>query len=146
MTGTVLDFSVQTGSGIINGDDGVRYRFAGSEWKHTAVPSRGVRVDFEVSGGAAIAVYGALSQPAAYPGVSGKSRSTAAILAILLGGLGIHKFYLGAWGWGLVYLIFCWTYIPVILGVIEGIRYLTLSDEDFLDKAFVTKTPFGFLW
>jgi len=65
---------------------------------------------------------------------------------LLAGEPGIHKFYLGAWGWGLVYLIFCWTYIPVILGVIEGIRYLTLSDEDFLDKAFVTKTLFGFLW
>lgn len=70
--------------------------------------------------------------PAANP--SGKSKVTAGILAILLGGLGIHKFYLGKPGKGILYLIFCWTYIPAILGLIEGIIYLTSSDEVFYQK------------
>lgn len=65
---------------------------------------------------------------------SSKSRGTAAAFAILLGGLGVHKFYLGQVGWGIVYLLFCWTWIPLILGFIEGIYYLTLSEEKFAEK------------
>jgi TM2 domain-containing membrane protein YozV len=67
-------------------------------------------------------------------GRSGKNKVAAGIFAILLGGLGIHKFYLGRIGWGIVYLIFCWTFIPSIAGLIEGILYLTATDEDFERK------------
>lgn len=63
-----------------------------------------------------------------------KSKTTAGILAIFLGFIGIHKFYLGKWGQGLIYLLLCWTYIPAILGVIEGIRYLISTDEVFARK------------
>ena len=65
-----------------------------------------------------------------------KSRVTAAVLAILLGGLGIHKFYIGKIGWGILYVIFVWTYIPAIVGLIEGIIYLTSTktDEEFTAK------------
>ncbi|MFC0215540.1 TM2 domain-containing protein [Paenibacillus chartarius] len=63
-----------------------------------------------------------------------KNRITAAILALLLGGLGAHKFYLGKIGLGIVYLIFCWTWIPTIIGFIEGIIYLVNSDESFALK------------
>ncbi|WP_139996613.1 NINE protein [Paenibacillus paridis] len=66
-----------------------------------------------------------------YANYNRKSKVTAGVLGILLGGLGIHKFYLGRIGWGIVYLIFCWTYIPALLGVIEGIIYLSSSDEKF---------------
>lgn len=63
-----------------------------------------------------------------------KSKTTAGILAILLGGLGAHKFYLGKPLQGLLYLIFIWTCIPAILGLIEGIIYLTKSDYEFAQK------------
>jgi TM2 domain-containing membrane protein YozV len=63
-----------------------------------------------------------------------KSRTTAGILGILLGGLGVHKFYLGKVGIGIVYLLFCWTSIPSIIGLIEGILYLTKTDEEFQSK------------
>lgn len=63
-----------------------------------------------------------------------KSKVVAGLLAILLGAFGIHKFYLGKWIQGIVYVIFFWTYIPAILGVIEGIRYLVLNDQDFASK------------
>ena len=61
----------------------------------------------------------------------GRKRVAAGVLAILLGGLGVHKFFLGKIGQGLLYLLFFWTAIPAIIGLIEGIIYLTTSDEDF---------------
>ena len=63
-----------------------------------------------------------------------KNKVVAGILAILLGDLGIHKFYLGKIGWGIVYLLFCWTGIPAIVGFIEGIIYLCTDDETFQVK------------
>lgn len=63
--------------------------------------------------------------------VTARSRVSAAVFALLLGGLGAHKFYLGQAGQGLLYLLFCWTFIPAIIALIEGITYLTLSDEAF---------------
>lgn len=63
-----------------------------------------------------------------------KSKVTAGVLAILLGGFGIHKFYLGKTGMGILYLVFCWTGIPEVIGLIEGILYLTATDEDFQTK------------
>ena len=63
--------------------------------------------------------------------VGQKNKTVAAILAILLGGFGIHKFYLRQVGWGIAYLVFCWSYIPAIIGFIEGIILLTMREEDF---------------
>ena len=65
---------------------------------------------------------------------SGKNKTTAGILAILLGDFGAHKFYLGNPGLGVLYLVFCWTFIPGIIGIVEGIIYLTSSDQDFALK------------
>ena len=77
---------------------------------------------------------------------SEKSKVVAGVLALLLGGIGIHKFYVGAWGWGIVYIIFVWTWIPALFAIIEGIRYLTLSDEDFSNKVSELNGAFAFLW
>lgn len=63
-----------------------------------------------------------------------KSKIVAGILALLLGSLGVHKFYLGQTGKGILYLIFCWTYIPSILGFIEGLMILCSNDENFQIK------------
>lgn len=60
-----------------------------------------------------------------------KSKVFAAILAIFLGGFGIHKFYLGQVGQGLLYLIFFWTFIPALLALIDALRYLLMSTEKF---------------
>ena len=68
------------------------------------------------------------------PIASGKNRVVAAVFALLLGGLGIHKFYLGRVGQGIIYLLFCWTFIPALIGFVEGIVYLTMSDEAFNAK------------
>ena len=57
-----------------------------------------------------------------------KSKVVAGILGILLGSFGIHKFYLGSIGKGILFLLFCWTGIPGLIGLIQGIIYL-IEDE-----------------
>jgi len=49
-----------------------------------------------------------------------KDPTTAVVLALLLGGFGAHKFYLGHTGLGILYLLFCWTGIPEIVGFFEA--------------------------
>lgn len=62
---------------------------------------------------------------------SGRSRVAAGLFALLLGGVGIHKFYLGQIWQGIFYVVFCWTFIPALIGFIEGIVYLCMSDDSF---------------
>ena len=71
---------------------------------------------------------------------SGKNRIAAALFALILGGVGIHKFYLGRVGQGILYLLFCWTFIPAVIGFIEGIIYLTMSDASFEEKYIIIPT------
>jgi TM2 domain-containing membrane protein YozV len=58
----------------------------------------------------------------------------AGLLAILLGPLAIHKFFLGYTTEGIIWLVIslctCGT-VTTLLGFIEGIIYLTKSDEEF---------------
>lgn len=60
-----------------------------------------------------------------------KNKIIAGLLAIFLGTFGIHKFYLQNKSQGILYLLFFWTGIPTILGLIEGIRYLVMRDTVF---------------
>ena len=68
------------------------------------------------------------------PMTGGRNRTTAAILALFFGGLGVHKFYLGQSGLGILYLLFFWTFIPAIVGFIEGIVYLSMTEQAFAAK------------
>ena len=60
------------------------------------------------------------------------------ILAILLGSLGVHKFILGYTTEGVIMLLISvlscgmLAVIPHVIGIIEGIMYLTKSDEEFV--------------
>jgi TM2 domain-containing membrane protein YozV len=63
-----------------------------------------------------------------------KSRSTAIILAALLGGIGVHRFYLNRTGSGVLYLVFCWTLIPALLAFAEIIRLAFMDDYTFQAK------------
>ena len=83
----------------------------------------------------------ASGSPAVAPPSSADRASTklaAGLCGILLGSLGIHKFILGYTGAGLIMLLvsvltcgFAWPVIAII-GLIEGILYLTKSDEEFV--------------
>ena len=83
---------------------------------------------------------------ATHPAASEKSKITAGILALLLGGIGVHKFYTGARDWGIVYVVLCLTYIPALVALVEGIRYLTMKQPEFAQKAARMNGPFAFLW
>lgn len=63
-----------------------------------------------------------------------KSRVAAILLTLFLGGLGAHKFYLGRPGWGILYFLFCWTFIPALVALVELIIYITMSDAAFAEK------------
>ncbi|EUJ35972.1 TM2 domain-containing protein [Brochothrix campestris] len=43
------------------------------------------------------------------------------VLALFLGHFGLHQFYAGKNGLGILFLIFCWTGIPGVIGIIQGI-------------------------
>lgn len=49
------------------------------------------------------------------------NKVTYCLLAFFLGGLGAHKFYAGKTGAGILYIFFCWTYIPAFIAFIEFI-------------------------
>ncbi len=59
-----------------------------------------------------------------------KSVTVAFLLAFFLGGFGAHKFYFNEIGAGLGYLIFCWTFIPSIIAIIE-LFFLSKKVDDF---------------
>ncbi len=81
-------------------------------------------------------------------GESGKSRGVAAILAFFLGSLGIHFFYIGKTGAGVLFLIltilFCWTVlIPFaisIITIVQAVLFLTSSQEQFESKYIYSNT------
>jgi TM2 domain-containing membrane protein YozV len=67
-----------------------------------------------------------------------KNRTFAAMLAlsgVLIPISGLHKFYLGQPGWGLLYLLLSWTPIPKVASAIEAVWYLAQDGEQF-DRSF----------
>lgn len=68
-------------------------------------------------------------------------RIAAGILAILLGTFGVHKFYLGYTTPGIIQLVVGLISCGIggVLGLVEGIIYLTKSDEEFVQMYQVGK-------
>ena len=64
---------------------------------------------------------------------TGKSKTTAALLAFFLGGFGVHRFYLGKW-WGVFYLLFFWTLIPGLIATVEAIVFACTDDRKWDEK------------
>jgi TM2 domain-containing membrane protein YozV len=75
-------------------------------------------------------------QPGAQPQYqrAPKDKTIAILLALFLGGLGAHKFYLGQAGLGILYLVFCWTFIPAVIALIEAIVYACTDEQSFHQK------------
>lgn len=156
MKGHILSYSVQTNSGVISGDDNQRYSFSGKDWMESEPPRRGMQVDFATVGDQATDIYAAVGAAPTYGyrSVGGggqsytKSKIAAGLLAIFLSGLGIHKFYLGYAGPGIILLLcviigwilfFIPPIIACIIGLIEGIIYLTKTDDEFEQEYVVQR-------
>ena len=150
MKGKILDFSIQSNTGAISGEDGERYNFEGADWKEHSSPARGMSIDFKVDGGDAKEIYLAIENDVSTSETSmgKKNRVTAGVLAICLGHLGIHKFYLGYKWTGVIYLLLFWGGIPLLfiptiiitaICLIEGISYLIKSDAEFEQTYIIGK-------
>jgi len=62
-----------------------------------------------------------------------RNKVVAGVVAILIGGLGVHRFYLGQW-WGLFYLLLFWTVIPGLISIVEGIVFLVTKQQKWDDR------------
>lgn len=148
MRGQVLGVDTRTGDGIVTGDDGRRYSFKPDDWAHRGEPAIGMIVDFEAADNRALSIFpvpGTSPPPAAAPSghapapdYDNRDKIVAALLAFFLGTLGIHRFYLGRTGTGIVMLLLSCTIIGLILTVpwafIDMIRYLVMPDREFAER------------
>ena len=92
--------------------------------------------------------YGGLQATPKPPGAD--KRIAAGICGILLGGLGVHKFILGYKNEGIIMLVgylvgifLCGipSLVFAIIGIVEGIMYLTKSDEEFAQIYIIGRKP-----
>lgn len=63
-----------------------------------------------------------------------KNRTTAGLFALFLGWAGIHRFYLGQTGLGILYFFLMFFGVSFILGLIDAIVFFTMDDNEFNRK------------
>jgi TM2 domain-containing membrane protein YozV len=128
---------------MVAGEDGRRYAFKPDDWAHRGEPAIGMHVDFETHENRALSIFPvpgmspvqAPAAPSFAADRSDRNKYVAAILAFLLGPLGIHRFYLGRIGSAIAMLVLSCTMIGLFLSVpwalIDMVRYLVMSDREF---------------
>jgi TM2 domain-containing membrane protein YozV len=150
MRGQVLGFDYRTGLGEISGDDGRRYKFIGTEWRPQSQPRAGQKVDFEVDSEEARSIYSVRSENALAPSAGEPNRLVAGLLALFLGTIGIHKFYMGYNKAGLTMLLVAIvgavlllipTVVMAVIAFCEAITYLMMSDEEWQQKYVSDQRP-----
>ena len=70
------------------------------------------------------------------PAPTSKNRFVAMLLAFFLGGLGIQHFYMGNKVLGILSLVFCWTYIPSLIGFVHAIMLFMMTDDKFYSQCY----------
>ncbi len=75
------------------------------------------------------------------PAIQDNKKIAAGIFALLLGGIGVHKFYLGYTTEGVIQIVLSLVTCGIagIIPFIEGILYLTKTDEEFYQTYQVNK-------
>jgi len=87
MQGTILNYNIQQGTGLISANDGNRYEFEIKDWTSTTTsPSAGIKIDFEVQQSKALNIY-LLDQTPQY--TTSQETSTTAILSLIFGIIGL---------------------------------------------------------
>jgi TM2 domain-containing membrane protein YozV len=76
-----------------------------------------------------------------YKAMGADKKIIAGICGILLGGFGVHKFILGYTTEGIIQIVitFVTCGIGSVVGLVEGIIYLTKSDEEFVQTYIQNK-------
>ncbi|HEX8124987.1 MAG TPA: TM2 domain-containing protein [Allosphingosinicella sp.] len=145
MRGQVLGVDTRTGDGIVTGEDGRRYSFKPLDWAARGEPAVGMEVDFETHESRALSIFpvpGTSPPPVASysapPPADDRNRFIAALLAFLIGPLGIHRFYTGRTGSGIAMVILSCTVVGLLVTVpwsfVDMIRYLIMSDREFAER------------
>ncbi len=60
-----------------------------------------------------------------------RNKTTAFFLALFLGSVGAHKFYLGRPAAGFLYILLCWTLFPAVLSLVEAFVCLFMNEGNF---------------
>jgi TM2 domain-containing membrane protein YozV len=147
MRGRVLGVDARSGDGLVAGDDGRRYTFQPADWASRGEPAIGIEVDFDTADTRALSIFPIPPAAAAVPAAAvpvpppirnDRNKYVAAVIAFLLGTLGIHRFYLGRTGSGIAMLVLSCTIVGLLVtgpwAFIDMIRYLVMSDEEFADR------------
>ncbi len=135
MRGRFLGFTNNGEEGNVSTDNGSRFTFKSSDFNgDISRLAPGTELDFVGQDGVAKDVFRLTSSS------SEKSKIAAGALAICLGGFGVHNFYLGYTKEGVIMLLLSIlgfilfglpTLIICIISIIEGVKYLTKTDDDF---------------
>lgn len=141
MKGQILHIDDTTGAGIILGADGRRYDFGATDlFGNNQLAEAGVAVDFDVQQDRAVKIFPDPGVAVRARHMGERNKMVAGLLALFLGSLGVHKFYIGANAAGFVMLaasLLGWVllFIPnLIVGLIafiEAIIYMTRTDDQF---------------
>ena len=70
-------------------------------------------------------------KPRSQPGAKPASRIVAIVLAFVLGFVGAQYFYMGRRILAVLSVLFCWTGYPAVIGMLDGMRMLFMSDREF---------------
>jgi len=173
--GQILVFSEQKEAGAIAASDGQRFLFHIRNWQDIVPPERGMAVDFTLDeDNRPQKIQLALPDRAAIPAAKAmplaqqpKRKPVLTLLALFLGIFGAHRFYMGAWGWGLVQSLglvvlsaILGALVPSLAGLlylsavvftwVEVGRYIWMSDATFEAKVKAYQAeqpgPFAFFW
>ena len=68
-------------------------------------------------------------------------KSTTTLLSFFFGAFGFQKFYLGEKNKGTYSILFCWTFIPSLIGLIDFIKFAVMKDAKFDDLYNWGKRP-----
>ena len=179
MRGQILAYVADKEMGLIATAEGQRRSFRTADWMEVIPPERGMAVEcVALDAHRASQVQLALPEPstaAAPPAVNAppplalrpKRKPVITLLALFLGFYGAHRFYMGAWGWGLLQLLglpvlggILFALLPplgtlvlfagVVFTVVESVRYIWMSDTEFDAKVHAYQAtqpgPFSFFW
>lgn len=119
MKGRVLDYSIQTNSGVISGDDGQRYTFSSADWRSRELPVAGMAVDFSTAGDAATDIYQDTSISAPHAPAPQSRSSGMGVRCVQCGSNVIPQSAMN-WLLFIVFLLLCFPVAVIYLIVQEG--------------------------